>query len=104
MSGNNNRMASNEFYKAKGLKRVSVTLTEGTINFLEDKRKEFSAVKVTKQGDIVDAMASLYMSNPEFAAALDAEVIRLLEEKVVQKAGRKDGWRKENTAVEPESE
>lgn len=97
MSANFDRNRSDEFYKAKGLKRVSVTMTEGTINFLEDKRQEFLDIKPTKQGDVVDAMAAVYMSNPEFATAVDAQIRKILEEKVVYKAGRKEGWRKEKS-------
>ena len=38
-------LEASEFYRNKGLKRVSVTLTDGTIAFLEDKRQEFKSVK-----------------------------------------------------------
>ena len=95
MANDFDRSRSDEFYKAKGLKRVSVTMTEGTINFLEDKRQEFLDIKPTKQGDVVDAMAAVYMSDPKFAAAVDAQIRFILDSKVVLKAGRKEGWRKE---------
>lgn len=89
------RLEANEFYRKKGLKRVPVTLSEGTISFLEDKRQEFSAIKVTKQGDVVDALVSVYLDNPQFATEVDAAVREILNQKIVQKAGRKEGWRKE---------
>lgn len=90
------QLPPHEYYQLKGLKRVQVTLTEGSINFLDDKRKQFSELKVTKAGDIVDAMIDVYLENPEFAALVDKRVVKLLEEKVVRKNGRKEGWRKES--------
>lgn len=89
-----------EFYRNKGLKRVSVTLSEGTIAFLEDKRQEFSSIKTTKQGDVVDALVATYLDNPQFAAAVNDALRDILNQKVVQKMGRKEGWRKDK----PDSE
>ena len=87
-------LEASEFYRNKGLKRVSVTLTDGTIAFLEDKRQEFSAIKTTKQGDVVDALVATYLDNPQFAAAVDETLRSILDQKVMQKMGRKEGWRK----------
>lgn len=87
---------ASEFYRNKGLKRVSVTLSDGTIAFLEDKRQEFTAaVKTTKQGDVVDALVATYLDNPQFAAAVNETLRTILDQKVMQKMGRKEGWRKE---------
>lgn len=89
-------LEASEFYRNKGLKRVSVTLTDGTIAFLEDKRQEFTAtIKTTKQGDVVDALVATYLDNPQFAAAVDETLRGILDRKVMQKMGRKEGWRKE---------
>lgn len=89
------------FYEEKGLKRTPVTMRPSTIEFLDEKRKEFTAaVKTTTQGEVVDAMSMVYMNNPEFAAAVDSALRDILEHKVIQKAGRKEGWRKEKPADE----
>ena len=90
-------LEASEFYRNKGLKRVSVTLTDGTIAFLEDKRQEFSAIKTTKQGDVVDALVATYLDNPQFAAAVDETLRNILDQKVMQKMGRKEGWRKDKS-------
>lgn len=90
-------LEASEFYRNKGLKRVSVTLTDGTIAFLEDKRQEFSAIKTTKQGDVVDALVATYLDNPQFAAAVDETLRNILDQKVIQKMGRKEGWRKDKS-------
>lgn len=82
----------NKFYSDKGLKRISVALNIGTIAFLEDKRQEFTKHKVTKQGDVVDALVAVYLDNPQFAAAVDAQLLSILDQKVMKKPGRKDGW------------
>lgn len=83
------------FYVEKGLKRTMVTLNPTTHEFLDNTRKEFTArIKTTTQGEVVDAMAVVYMGNPEFAAAVDKALCDLLSCKEVQKAGRKQGWRK----------
>ena len=91
------RSASNEFYKAKGLKRVNVTLSDECAKFLESKRKEFSKVKTAKQGDFVEGIIQTYRENPEFAKIVDANVIKILDEKVIEKAGRTEGWRKDKS-------
>ena len=90
-------LEASEFYRNKGLKRVSVTLTYGTIAFLEDKRQEFKSVKTTKQGDVVDALVATYLDNPQFAAAVDETLRSILDQKVMQKMGRKEGWRKDKS-------
>ncbi|MFU9046329.1 hypothetical protein ACNAUY_08040 [Acinetobacter tibetensis] len=87
---------SNAFYLEKGLKRTPVTMRPSTIEFLDEKRKEFTAqIKTTTQGEVVDAMSMVYMNNPEFASAVNAALRDILEHKVIQKAGRKEGWRKD---------
>lgn len=84
------------FYEEKGLKRTPVTMRPSTIDFLDLKRKEFTAqVKTTTQGEVVDAMVMAYMNNPDFAAEVNKALHEILEHKVIQKAGRKEGWRKE---------
>jgi hypothetical protein len=91
-------LEASEFYRNKGLKRVSVTLSDATIAFLEDKRQEFSSIKTTKQGDVVDAMVAAYLDKPQVAAAVDDALRKILDQKVMQKMGRKEGYRK----VKPE--
>lgn len=87
---------SNAFYLEKGLKRTPVTMRPSTIEFLDEKRKEFTAqIKTTTQGEVVDAMSMVYMNNPKFASAVNAALRDILEHKVIQKAGRKEGWRKD---------
>lgn len=82
------------FYKDKGLKRISIAITENSMNFFDIKRKEFSKTKVTKYGDIIDAIVNVYEHNPDFAKIVDGEVFKILDKKVIEKAGRKEGWRK----------
>jgi hypothetical protein len=79
------------FYRTKGLKRTTITLSDETTEFLEEKRLEFSTIKTTKQGDIVEAFVAAYLNNPEVQTLVDAELTRLLSEKVVKTAGRKPG-------------
>ncbi|MDH1689986.1 hypothetical protein [Acinetobacter junii] len=82
------------FYKDKGLKRIPIAITENSMNFFDIKRKEFSKTKVTKYGDIIDAIVNVYEHNPDFAKIVDGEVFKILDKKVIEKAGRKEGWRK----------
>lgn len=90
-------LEASEFYRNKGLKRVSVTLSDRTTEFLDAKRKESNAYKITKQGDVVEALVAAYMNNPQFAASVDKELRDLLDQKTILKAGRKTGWRKDKT-------
>lgn len=83
------------FYAEKGLKRTPVTMRPSTIEVLDNTRKVYSAqIKTTTQGEVVDAMAMVYLNNPEFAEAVNAALMEILSHKEVQKAGRKEGWRK----------
>lgn len=89
---------SNAFYAEKGLKRTPVTMRPTTLELLDETRKAFTQqVKTTTQGEVVDAMAMVYMNNPEFAAEVNKALHAILENKVMQKAGRKEGWRKEKS-------
>lgn len=84
------------FYEDKGLKRTTITLRPTTVEFLSCKAKEFSkTIKSTTQGELVDVMAYLYANNADYAKLVDDGVKELLENKEMQKAGRKVGWRKE---------
>lgn len=87
---------ASEFYRNKGLKRTTITLSDNAVEFLESKRQEFTAaIKTTKQGEVVEALIAAYVKNPDFALAVDAQLEEILNNKVMNKAGRKEGWRKE---------
>lgn len=84
-----------EFYAEKGLKRTTITLRPSTVEFLGSKAKQFTQeVKIATQGELVDVMAQLYATNPQFAEMMNKGMMELLANKEVQKVGRKEGWRK----------
>lgn len=84
-----------EFYAEKGLKRTTITLRPSTVEFLGNKAKQFTKeVKIATQGELVDVMAQLYESNPQFAEIMNQGMMEFLANKEVQKVGRKEGWRK----------
>lgn len=84
-----------EFYAEKGLKRTTITLRPSTVEFLGSKAKQFTKeVKIATQGELVDVMAQLYATNPQFAEMMNQGMTKLLANKEVQKVGRKEGWRK----------
>lgn len=84
-----------EFYAEKGLKRTTITLRPSTVEFLGSKAKQFTKeVKIATQGELVDVMAQLYTTNPQFAEMMNQGMTKLLANKEVQKVGRKEGWRK----------
>lgn len=84
-----------EFYAEKGLKRTTITLRPSTVEFLGSKAKQFTQeVKIATQGELVDVMAQLYATNPQFAEMMNQGMMELLANKEVQKVGRKEGWRK----------
>ncbi|HEO0817018.1 hypothetical protein WKH82_17385 [Acinetobacter baumannii] len=88
-----------EFYAEKGLKRTTITLRPSTVEFLGAVAKQFTKeIKSTTQGELVDVMAQLYATNPQFAEMMNKGVTDLLANKEMQKSGRKEGWRKEKPA------
>lgn len=84
-----------EFYAEKGLKRTTITLRPSTVEFLGSKAKQFTKeIKIATQGELVDVMAQLYATNPQFAEMMNQGMTDFLANKEVQKVGRKEGWRK----------
>lgn len=84
-----------EFYAEKGLKRTTITLRPSTVDFLGNKAKQFTKeIKIATQGEFVDVMAQLYATNSQFAEMMNQGMEEFLANKEVQKAGRKEGWRK----------
>ena len=45
----------------------------------------------------MDALVATYLDNPQFAAAVDETLRSILDQKVMQKMGRKEGWRKDKS-------